>query len=90
MTEPKLTIGFRLVNEFGDEYTMTTKQEVSDVAYDSDLEFIGEQLNVFLKQCGYYRKHDNILMSDLTDDEYCALFEYLAKLRGKDPNEMRV
>ena len=78
---PKLTVEFKLTNELGDEFSLTTKAEVSEDLYGSDLDFIGEQLNIFLKQCGYIRNNDCILMEDLTEDERYDLSCTLDKLR---------
>lgn len=84
MSDSKLTISFTLIDECGNEYTATSKEGAVNDIHESDLEFIGRQLNAFLKQCGYYRKRDNILMSDLTDEEYDELLGYLEALRGKN------
>ena len=79
--ENKLTVGFHLENEFGDKYSQESSVEVFTDLGETDLSVIGEQLNCFLKQCGYPRKHDNILMEDITDEEYDALAGYLDELR---------
>lgn len=77
-----LTLGFNLTNEFGYEYSMKSKKEVTSDIYENDLDFFGENFNLFLKQCGYYRKNDYIFMEDVTEDEYEALSGYLRELRS--------
>lgn len=83
MNDNKLTIGFNLIDEFGNEY----KAESKESPYDEDnLSFIGRQLNIFLSQCGYYRKHSLIFMESVNDDEYEAIADFLADYR-KDNSE---
>ena len=48
---------------------------------ETDIDFIGDQLNIFLKQCGYARKNDHIFMEDVTEEEWVALADYLEELR---------
>lgn len=80
----KLTIGFSLEDDFGNKYSATTSSEVLvDLGY-TDMDFIGEQLNIFLKQCGYSRKNDFIFMESVTEEEYDALSDYLKKFRRQD------
>ena len=84
MSDNKLTIGFSLEDEFGNKYSATTSSEVLvDLDY-TDIDFIGEQLNIFLKQCGYSRKNDFIFMDSVTEEEYDALSDYLNELRRQD------
>lgn len=83
----KLTIGFHLENEFGDKFSHESSLEVFTDLGDTDLSVIGEQFNVFLKQCGYVRRNDNIFMEDITDEEYDALADYLEELREEKENE---
>lgn len=86
--EPKLTIGFELTDEFGNHYKSESAAEIFESLGETDLDFIGEQLNVFLKQCGYSRKNNYIFMEDITEDEYIALDEYLSELRKEtEPND---
>lgn len=77
----KITIGFSLENEHGDKYTSSSTVEIFYDLGDTELSVIGEQLNAFLNQCGYIRRNDNILMEDLTDEEYDALVDFLEDLR---------
>lgn len=81
--EDKITIEFRLVSEFGDEFSSSTTSHVFNELGETDMMFIGEKLNTFLKQCGYFRKNDYIFMEDVTEDELTALEDYLAELREK-------
>lgn len=85
MTENKnkLTIEFSLTDEFGNHYHASSCCGVYRDLFETDLDVIGEQLNVFLKQCGYVRYHDRMLMEDLTDEEHDALSDYLLELRAR-------
>ena len=47
---------------------------------------IGEQLNTFLRQIGYIRNRDYMLMEDLTEEEHDALLDYLQDLRDGNVN----
>lgn len=49
--------------------------------FETDYSFIGKQLNAFLKQCGYFRDGEYMLMNSLTEDEYEQLSDYLTELR---------
>lgn len=82
--EPVLTIGFELTDEFGNHYKSESSAEVFTSLGETDLDFIGDQLNAFLKQCGYSRKNDHIFMEDVTEDEYIALDDYLSELRKEN------
>ena len=78
----KVTIGFNFENEFGDKFSATTSIVVPDVSfYRSDIDLIGKQLNVFLRQCGYTRQNDFIFMEDVNEEEYEALADYLSEFR---------
>jgi len=77
----KLTIRFELINEFGEEFSQSSSVGVHQDVGGSDLDVIGGNLNVFLKQCGYYRKHDNIFMGSVSDEEYDAIDAFLEKYR---------
>lgn len=83
----KLTVGFTLENEFGDKFSMSSTAEVFTDLGETDVMFLGDQFNIFLKQCGYYRKNDHILMEDVTEEEYDALIEYLEELRANPVTE---
>ena len=82
----KLTVGFNLIDEGGNSFYQSTTTEVYRDLGDTDLDIIGRQLNCFLRQCGYARENSNILMEDITDEEYDALAAYLENLRGKSPS----
>ena len=84
MSDNKLTVGFSLEDESGNKYSATTSADVLvDLGY-TDIDFIGEQLNTFLKQCGYKRKNNYIFMESITEEEYDALSDYLNKFRQQD------
>ena len=82
----KISIGFQLENELGELYTQGSTVEVFRDIGDTDITVIGEQLNCFLRQCGYVRRNDYIFMEDVTDEEYDAIADYLEKLRGGKEN----
>lgn len=92
MEDNKLTIGFNYENEFGDRYSATSTSEVFRSLGETEIDFIGEQLNHFLRQCGYFRKNNIIFMEDVTEEEYEALADCLNELRrskesGRDEPE---
>lgn len=79
--ENKVTIGFEYTNEFGDRYE--AKSTFMPCEEDSELQYMGDTFNNFLRQMGFVRHNDYIFMEDLTEDEADALTEYLKKLRGE-------
>lgn len=86
--EDKIRIRFELTDESGNNYVSESTTEVFTNFGKTDISVIGEQLNVFLKQCGYNRKNDHILMESLTEEEYYKLADYLDELRnGDDVND---
>lgn len=84
MDEPKIKIGFTHTDEFGNEYSASSEGEVFESLGETKLDVIGTQFNVFLRQIGYIRRNDNILMEDLTEDELEALYDYLQELRNNN------
>lgn len=78
----QITIGFTLGDRCGNLYSQSSTVEVFEDLGETELDVIGAQLNTFLKQCGYTRYNDNILMEDLSDDEYDAVVDYLDDLRA--------
>ena len=86
MDEPKIKIGFSYEDGFGNTYGASSKVEVFESLGETELNVIGEQFNIFLKQIGFVRHNDNIFMEDLADDELELLSDYLDKLRSKSGN----
>lgn len=80
--EGKITIKFEFTNEFGDHYSQESKLTVFSDLGEKEIDCIGEQLNIFLKQIGYIRKNDLIFMEDVTDEEYEALSDFLDDYRA--------
>ena len=80
----KITVEFSHTNEFGHQFSMRTSAETYPDLGETDLDFFGTQFNIFLKQCGYVRKNDHIFMEDVTDEELCALEDFLNDLRSND------
>ena len=87
MDEPMFTIEFRLIDENGYEYSSSSKVPIFESLGETSLDVIGEQLNIFLKQCGYHRKNDNILMEDLSDEEYVAVTDFLDDYRSNNESD---
>lgn len=61
MDNQKFRIKFELTDEFGNDYVNESRVDVCRACGERELDVIGEQLNVFLKQCGYVRDNDYIL-----------------------------
>lgn len=80
--EDKIRIRFELTDE--NKNNFINESTVDVIFGDTVLNTIGEQLNAFLRQCGYMRKNDYIFMEDITDEEYEALGDYLRSLRSKE------
>ena len=78
----KITIGFYLSSEDGGEYESKSTMEVFDSLGETEISVIGEQLNSFLRQCGYIRDNPLIFMEDVTEDEYDFLDEQLREYRA--------
>lgn len=81
MEDNKITIRFELTDEFKNHYAAESTAEVFESFGETKLDMIGDQLNIFLRQCGYIRKNDCIFMEDITEEEYDALTLYLNELR---------
>lgn len=88
--ESKIKIGFTFTDRFGNEYSATSEVEMFDSLGYSEVDAIGDKLNVFLRQLGYPRNNDNILMEDLTDEEHEALLDYLYEIRENDNGEQDI
>ena len=84
MEDNKLTIGFNLIDEFGNEYHAESKESPYD---EDDLEFIGRQLNTFLSQCGYYRENSLIFMESVSDEEYEEIAFFLEEYRNGNKDD---
>lgn len=80
-SQNRLTIGFSFEDEFDNKFSATTTAQVFNDLGETDTDFIGDQLNIFLKQCGYVRNNDHIFMEDVTEEELEALADYLDELR---------
>lgn len=78
----QITIGFTLEDRCGNVFSQSSAVEVFEDLGETELDVIGTQFNTFLKQCGYTRYNDNILMEDLSDEEYDAMVDYLCDLRA--------
>ena len=85
--ENKIRIRFELVDEGGNRYCSDSAEEVFRSLGETDLDVIGRQFNVFLKQCGYSRENDYIFMEDITEEEYDELADFLNNLRNGDDSD---
>lgn len=81
MENDKITIGFHYVDECRNEFKNESSVEVFYSLGDTTLSVIGTCMNNFLRQVGFYRHNDNILMEDLTDEEYDAVVDFLTQYR---------
>lgn len=88
MEDNKITIRFELTDEFKNHYAAESTVEVFESFGETEIDAIGEQLNIFLRQCGYIRKNDCIFMEDITEEEYDALASYLNTMRDKEGAEL--
>lgn len=84
MENPKFTICFECENEFGSHFKQESTVELFPDIGVGELDVIGEQLNTFLRQMGFIRKHDLIFMDSVTEEEQELLGDYLDSLRKKD------
>jgi hypothetical protein len=81
MPEDEIRIRFELTNA-GGHYVQGSQFEIFYDSGESEIDRIGEQLDMFLKQVGYVRKNDLIFMEDVSEEEHEALAGYLRSLRG--------
>lgn len=82
--ENKVTVGFEYTNEFGDHYEAKSTFMPSSYEDRGELYDIGEEFNNFLRQMGFIRHNDYILMQDLTEEELEAVESFLSDLREED------
>ena len=83
----RIVIGFRYIDELGNEYSQETKCEsFPDYGHDN-LDVMGEQLDAFLSQCGFIRK-GHILMESLTEDEVTELTCHLEEYRAQKEEQL--
>ena len=87
MEDPKIRIGFSFTNETGEHFSAESEVTLYEFLGDTALDAIAEQLNHFLRQIGYYRPRDYILLEDLTGDEYEYLVGALDEYRNKNTNK---
>ena len=87
--ESKVTIGFHHVEECKNEFKNESTVEVFYSLGDTNLSVIGTCMNNFLRQIGFYRHNDNILIEDLTDEEYDAVVDFLEQYREERTETVR-
>lgn len=77
----KLKIKFEYTNEFGDSYSA---ESISDAVEESNIDFIGRQLNSFLQQVGFIREGNAMFMESVTEEEVDFLYDALEDFRKKN------
>jgi len=77
--ENKVTIGFEYTNEFGDHHEAKSTFTLSEEG--GELQDMGNAFNNFLRQVGFIRRNDYMLMADLTEEELEAAESFLDDLR---------
>ena len=83
----QITIGFHYVDTMGNTYDSSSTVEVFFGLGENELSVIGRQLNAFLSQAGYFRRHDLIFMEDIDEEEYDELACALDSLRNPEVDE---
>ena len=86
--ENKITIGFNYGDEEGSIYSSCSTVPVFPSLGERPIDVIGEQMNHFLRQMGYIRPNNNMLMEDLSDEEYDAVCCFLSELRNQKEEEL--
>lgn len=76
--ENKVTIKFSYTNEFGDHYS--AKSAFTPIE-EEEINYLGDTFNNFLRQIGFIRRNDYMLMEDLTEDELEAVGDFLREFR---------
>ena len=84
MEDSKIKIGFTFTDHFGNEFAASSTVKVFEDHGESDLDVIGECLDVFLSQVGYVREGGCMLMESLSEEELWALQDYLQELRSDE------
>lgn len=87
MEDPKIRIGFTYTSEIGEHFSASSEVTVYEDLGETELDAIAEQLNNFLRQVGYYRPRDYILLKDLTGEEYEYLLGALDEYRDKNTDK---
>lgn len=77
----KVSVGFEYTNEFGDHYIAKSTFAPSSYEDGGELYDMGNAFNNFLRQMGFIRHNDYMLMKDLTEDELEAVEYFLSDLR---------
>lgn len=83
----KVTLRFGWENQFGEQYSQESHFEVFTDLGETEIDCIGERLNVFLRQIGHIRNNDYIFMESVTEDELIALEDFLDSLREDDVDD---
>lgn len=78
----KISIGFRFTDEFHNSFASDSTVGVFYEFGESKLTEIGRYFNLFLRQCGFYRENELMLMESLSEDEYDAVICFLDKYRA--------
>lgn len=81
MENNRITLKFEMTDRFGNHFAQESSVEIFDEVL-NELDCIGEYFDNFLSQAGYYRSEDYIFMESVSEDELCALSEFLADYRA--------
>ena len=76
-------IRFEATDELGNEFSQETTGEILEGIDFGFIDFVGQQLNLFLKQMTFSRQNDYILMEDVSEDELEALECFLEDYRER-------
>ena len=85
--DDKITIGFNYTDEYGSVYSSSSTVPIFYSLGENAVDVIGQQLNNFLRQVGYVRPNNHILMEDLSDEEYENIADFLSQLRDNSKEE---
>lgn len=78
----QIVIKFELEHYIGESYKAESTLTISPEFGDTEIGLMGNQFNIFLKQCGYNRERDYLFMEDVTEEERDALSEFLEIYRA--------
>ena len=85
-TDGRVSLRLEFTNEFGSNFVQETTRKVNYDVGETEMLFFGEYINNFLRQIGYFRSNDYMLMEDLTEDELDAVTDFLIDYRKQSEN----
>ena len=78
----QMVIKFELEHYMDESYKAESTLTIFPEFGDTEIGLMGDQFNIFLKQCGYNRQRDHLFMEDVTEEERDALSEFLETYRA--------